>query len=203
MITDCRGARTAGDDVRHQILEAANDRFQQYGYGKTTMAEIASDCSMSASNLYRYFENKQDMGAELATECLNKQLGALKDVVTDTGRPAGQRIESFILAMLHHTHHHWSMLPRLSELVDAICEHRTEIVVKHRNARIELLAELIRQGVESGEFSTDDINAAAEAILIATVVFDVPHFMGFHSLQEFERIAGNLSRVLVNGLVGK
>ncbi|MDH3693378.1 MAG: TetR/AcrR family transcriptional regulator, partial [Gammaproteobacteria bacterium] len=36
------------ENVRERILEAANVRFQQYGYNKTTMAEIAGDCKMSA-----------------------------------------------------------------------------------------------------------------------------------------------------------
>ena len=48
-------------DVRSQIIEAANARFKHYGYGKTTMAEIAADSGMSAANLYRYFKNKQEI----------------------------------------------------------------------------------------------------------------------------------------------
>jgi AcrR family transcriptional regulator len=50
-------------DARLQILDAAHRRFSAYGFGKTTMAEIADDVGMSAANLYRYFENKLDLGA--------------------------------------------------------------------------------------------------------------------------------------------
>ncbi|NOQ82264.1 MAG: TetR family transcriptional regulator, partial [Methylophaga sp.] len=39
-------------DTRSQILSATEIRFSQYGYNKTTMAEIAKDCGMSAANLY-------------------------------------------------------------------------------------------------------------------------------------------------------
>ena len=44
------------EEIRTQILDAAEARFRTYGFGKTTMAEIASDIDMSTANLYRYFE---------------------------------------------------------------------------------------------------------------------------------------------------
>ncbi len=44
---------------REKIMEAAMARFSYYGFGKTTMAEIAKDCGMSAANIYRFFENKR------------------------------------------------------------------------------------------------------------------------------------------------
>ena len=48
-------------DTREQILHAAMDRIKHYGYGKTTMAEIARDCDMSAGNIYRFFASKIDI----------------------------------------------------------------------------------------------------------------------------------------------
>lgn len=50
------------EEVQKEILIAAESRFRTFGYNKTTMAEIAQDCKMSTSNLYRFFENKQDIG---------------------------------------------------------------------------------------------------------------------------------------------
>lgn len=35
------------------ILKAAVNRFREYGYNKTTMAEIAKDIGMSTANIYR------------------------------------------------------------------------------------------------------------------------------------------------------
>jgi len=63
------------ESTREQILSAATGRFERYGYGKTTMAEIAGDCEMSAANLYRYFESKLDIGAALACDCMAEDVG--------------------------------------------------------------------------------------------------------------------------------
>ena len=42
-------------EIAEQIIAAAEKRFFYYGFGKTTMAEIASDCDMSPANIYRFF----------------------------------------------------------------------------------------------------------------------------------------------------
>ena len=45
------------EKIRQVILNKAFSRFGRYGFGKTTMAEIAKDCEMSPGNLYRYFKS--------------------------------------------------------------------------------------------------------------------------------------------------
>ncbi|MFZ4071189.1 MAG: TetR/AcrR family transcriptional regulator, partial [Caulobacterales bacterium] len=52
--------------TRERILHAAMMRIKHYGYGKTTMAEIASDCGMSPGNIYRFFEAKIDIAEAMA-----------------------------------------------------------------------------------------------------------------------------------------
>lgn len=59
------------ESIKTQILDAAMNRFARFGFGKTTMAEIAKECDMSAGNLYRYYENK----AEIAAGCAGGACG--------------------------------------------------------------------------------------------------------------------------------
>ena len=69
------------EETRSRILDAAEARFRTYGYGKTTMAEIAADVDMSAANLYRFFENKLDIGAALAQHCFDEREKPLVEIV--------------------------------------------------------------------------------------------------------------------------
>lgn len=48
-------------EKRKAIIEAARKRFRQYGIGKTTMSEIASDAGMAVGTVYLYFKNKDDL----------------------------------------------------------------------------------------------------------------------------------------------
>ena len=70
----------AEKEPRAQIVAAARKRFQHFGYGKTSMAEIAGDCAMSPGNIYRFFPASLDIAEAIATadyENIWPQLSAL------------------------------------------------------------------------------------------------------------------------------
>jgi AcrR family transcriptional regulator len=190
----------ARETVRDRIRAAALERFRGFGYGKTTMAEIAGDCGMTAGNLYRYFDNKRDIAADLAATCLAERETELSAIIAGAGQDPAAALESFLLALLEHTHRQWSTMPRFSELVDSICESCPELVNAHRAALAGQLARLVEQGNAGGRFSVDDPAAAAEAILAAATLFTVPHFMSLRSLDEHQRLARRLAALMVDGL---
>lgn len=191
------------DDTQGRILEAAEARFQQYGFNKTTMAEIANDCNMSAANLYRYFENKLAIGAALACNCLGQSIENLKVVVYNKELQAPEKIHQFILATLDHTHTQWSETPRMNEMVTAICHEKMDIVDQHVHQKKALLVTLLKEGNQSGDFEVADPDVTAEAILTAITLFDIPLLMPLFSRQAFERKANNLASLLLNGLLKK
>src|SRR5271168_4948661 len=71
---------TEKNDIRCQIIEAAKKRFSHFGYAKTTMAEVAADCSMSPGNLYRFFPGKLDIAESIATDDYAKHLEHLRKI---------------------------------------------------------------------------------------------------------------------------
>ena len=73
------------EEISTRILDAAEARFRTYGFGKTTMAEIASDIDMSTANLYRYYENKLAIGAAMAGRCFCSREEVLNEVVARKG----------------------------------------------------------------------------------------------------------------------
>ena len=189
----------AAESISDTILAAAMRRFEQFGYGKTTMAEIAADCDMSAANIYRYFENKLEIGAQLARRCLAQERSALSEVIRTT-ESAAARLEGFLLSNLRYTYQRWSEQPRINELVDAIARERTDVVQEHLRIKQELVTKLVEEGNNSGEFSVTDPKRAAEAILVASTVFEVPLFMHMHSYEKFESMARNVADLILRGL---
>ena len=92
------------DTVRGNILEAAKKRFVHYGYAKTTMAEIASDCNMSPGNLYRYFPGKLDIAEAICTEAGEYSIAKLREVMRRPGRTAKERLRDFLFADMRFTY---------------------------------------------------------------------------------------------------
>lgn len=186
--------------VRSQILGAARERFTRYGFGKTTMAEIAKDCSMSAANLYRYFKNKHDIGAAMACQCLSEKATALKQVVDNPEYSAPGKIRQFVLANLRYTHNEWASQHHMSELVDAITGTRRDLVSQHLAQTRGLLKQIIDEGVAKGEFAVEDSRATAEAVMAAMFIFDYPSMMGLYPLEVFEQKAVMVADLVVHGL---
>lgn len=186
--------------ARRRILEAAGERFQQYGFGKTTMAEIAGDCGMSAANLYRYFENKHDIGAAMASQCLGQKTALLSEIVRDESLDPSDKMKSFILANLHSTHAEWADRPKMNELVDAVCHQRADIVEAYIADMHAMFKHIVEEGIAAGEFASCDSDEAAEALKAATFMFDYPGAMTICSLEELEHKAAAVSRLVLNGL---
>ena len=49
------------EEVRQKIKKAAISEFEENGYQKTSMRSIALNAGVTVGNLYRYFENKDDL----------------------------------------------------------------------------------------------------------------------------------------------
>jgi len=196
-------AKTRKDDAEtaQRILDAATERFVQFGYNKTTMAEIAQSCDMSAANLYRYFQNKLDIGANLAGNCLSSKLAQLSEVVQQQDRPAGERLQALVLRSLEYTYGEWSGNPRMNEMVTAICAERHDIVKQYKAGEHALLVTLLESGIQRGEFSVPDVDDAASAIATATSIFNLPTMMPMYPLEVFREKANSVVRLLLNGLL--
>lgn len=78
--------------TRDRILEAAINRIKHYGYGKTTMAEIAADCDMSPGNIYRFFEAKIDIAEAMARKHYAAEQAELSAIARKKDWPADKRI---------------------------------------------------------------------------------------------------------------
>ncbi len=191
---------TTAKDVRERVLAAALGRFAQYGYNKTTMAEIAKDCDMSAANLYRFFEDKQAIGAALAHQTLAEKERRLRDVIVQPGLSATQRVEAFVRALFRNMYEQFNDKPRIGELVEMISRERLDIIGQHKEVTRSLLATILAQGNASGEFDVDDPSASAETVLVATTVFCVPYFLHWYSKEKFEQLFKQMMELIVRGL---
>lgn len=188
------------EEIRQQILDAALARFTNYGFGKTTMAEIASDTSMSAANLYRYFENKHDIASACAQRCMGQQSDLLRNIIRNKELGVTEKFEAFIVEILRYTYDTYKNQPKISDLVETIVTERPDIVHYKLNTMHTLIAEILLEGNNQGEFDIDDVMTMAQTVYASTKVFQVPIFMGLHEYSHFEQLARNVSKLLLNGL---
>jgi AcrR family transcriptional regulator len=190
------------EEIKSLILEKAIERFVRYGFGKTTMVEIAKDCGMSAGNLYRYFESKFDIGVGVAQIYISKAEQILKDVLQRPNLQPTQRLEVFILEKLRFMHSHIIEQPNVQDLVNYILDERWDLVEHHRDVQNSLMSEILSEGNRAGEFKIADVVQTANTIYAMTTKFRLPHFIKNITLEELEQEAKATVALMIQGLKG-
>lgn len=190
------------EEIKELILEKAIDRFVQYGFGKTTMVEIAKDCGMSAGNLYRYFESKFDIGVGVAQGYISEAEQILSDVLKRPSLKPAQRLEAFVLEKLKFMHSHIVEQPNVQDLVNYILDERWDLVERHRDVQNTFMSEILSEGNRTGEFKVGDVAQTANAIYAMTTKFRLPHFVKNVTLEELEQEAKAAVSLMIQGLKG-
>lgn len=183
-----------------RILDAARIRFKQFGYNKTTLAEIAKDCAMSTANLYRFFENKLDIESALVAEYLSAKEAALQTSIDASGLTYAEKLLAHVLETIHYGYKLRTAEPRIAEMMDHVVVQRKEILQKHRRARQTMLTRLFESGAAAGEFHLADAYATAQAVRAAITLFDTPQLTQAYPLEELERLAANVCGLILYGM---
>ena len=187
-------------DTAKLILEAAEKRFSEYGYNKTTMAEIADDAGMSAANLYRYYKNKEEIAAACSKCHMNEKAEALKAIVRNKKLTASEKLEQYIIATLHASQDAALENKKIDEVCAEMMKSNPEMIHDKISNNIALLIEILAHGNQTNEFNVDDLNDTATAINACLVVFDVPMFMSLYSKEQFEERAHSVIKFILSGL---
>lgn len=155
---------------------------------------------MSAANLYRYFDNKLEIAATCASACMDESTEKLRNIIRQPGRSARQKLKMFVLGTLRHTQEEADNQPKINELVQTISQQRQDILQDMLKERYALIAEILAQGNESGEFDVADIMSTSRAVYATLTLFTVPMFASLFIEKEFEDMAQQVADLLINGL---
>ncbi|MBT5551610.1 MAG: TetR/AcrR family transcriptional regulator [Nitrospina sp.] len=188
------------EETKNTILDKAFIRFRHFGFGKTTMVEIAQDCEMSAGNLYRYFKSKKDIGAGCTRHCMQQKLELVREIVRNHRLSPEKKLQAFTLQILEYMHQQFSDQPALIELVDFISRERWDIVLQYMEQERSLISEILSEGNRSGDFHIPDVLEASKWIQAALIKFIAPRYMDAFTLEELKQEAIGVTTVLAKGL---
>jgi AcrR family transcriptional regulator len=151
-----------------KILDAAERLFKHYGYAKTNVADIARELSMSPANIYRFFSSKAEIHQALARRMLNAQYEVVKENAS-SGGSAEERLKSHLLLVHRITVETMLEEERVHEMVLVALDQQWPVIEEHLSRMRALVADLIRDGIRSGEFREQDPVLAAECFLCCGV----------------------------------
>jgi AcrR family transcriptional regulator len=190
------------DSVRCQIVEAAKKRFSHFGYAKTTMAEVAGDCSMSPGNLYRFFPGKLDIAECIATEDYQKHLESLRKLALAPAKSARERLRDLLFEELRRTYHKLEKDPRAYEMATVIAHERPQYANWMLANERRIFVELFDDAERKDEFAISEKETTAEMIQAATMKFRYPQLWSKLTLPKLERELDGVLKLLIDGLCG-
>ena len=192
---------TETQQIREKIISAARERFNHYGYPKTTMAELAADCAMSPSNLYRFFKGKIDIAAEIARREALAAVDKVELVLECDQRTARKRMEHIAFFDLQHTYHLLKDKPRTMELAQTVIRERPHFQIESLRREHRVFQRILREGVTSGEFVDVNIPRTTIALQAATLKYRYAPLFTDQTLEELERELAFVMTLLMRGLV--
>ncbi|MBV8798243.1 MAG: TetR/AcrR family transcriptional regulator [Alphaproteobacteria bacterium] len=188
-------------DVRERIIEAAKGRFSHFGYGKTTMAEVAGDCHMSPGNLYRFFPGKLDIAEAIATADYENHLAHLRKLALAQNRNLRERLRDLLFEELRRTYNKLERDPRALEMAQVIAHQRPHFANWMLANERKIIVELMEEAARRGEFLPPmNKEETAEMIQSATMKFRYPQLWSKLTLPKLERELEGVLKLLLDGL---
>lgn len=185
--------------TRALIVDVAERHFKRYGYAKTTIVDIASDCAMSHANVYRFFRNKADLADAVASLWLEKIIAAGSAVVARAGS-ATNRLMALVIELYRIKKRELLRTKRVHELLSMAETNGRRSIEEYYRQMNAMLVRIIDDGKRSGEFAEVDSEKTAGIIHSALVKFFHPLLLEQFADHDLEPLLQSLMELIVTGL---
>lgn len=150
---------------RRQILDAAQKVFSEHGLDQARMDDIVAESGLSKGALYWYYKSKDALIHALLDRLFGGELKRAEELVNADGS-AVERMKAFLALLVGEIRRFEPLMPLAYEYFSLAARSKParRHLTSYYRRYIGLLAELISQGIEAGEFSDADPQAAALAV---------------------------------------
>jgi TetR/AcrR family transcriptional repressor of the ameABC operon len=166
--------RLTRDETRERIMVKADELFRQFGFGKTTVADIATELGMSPANIYKFFSSKEAIIQASADRNLVTITEAVRQPMAASGA-ALDRIERVLLTVYRHTVDILRNERQIFKLMMLAYEQKWDCVRAFDEFLLRSLAKLVEEGMSTGEFKSGDASATADLLFDCLTLVRTPH----------------------------
>lgn len=147
------------------MYEQATRLFAERGFAGTSLQDIADAIGITRPALYYYVKSKDELLAKLVTEVTDGPMNELKELVSHTDLdPAGQLravVEIIVRRRATQPARFRLLIRSEAELPDEL----TTAYADSRRSVLKTIAEVVEDGIRSGQFRPVDARVAALGVL--------------------------------------
>lgn len=181
---------------RMAVLRASAKLFNEFGYDRTSLDDIAAQLKVSKRTLYYYIKSKE----EILFECNRFALIFMNDAVENSRSsdlPVLERIEKFLRTYMGLLATDFGTCLVLSN--DNILSEESQVILRQERKNFDLVARgLIEEGIANGSIAPCNVPMTTAAIFGA---FNwVPHWRKTNDSDAYDMIAKHFIHFFINGL---
>ena len=191
--------------VKDAILDATDRLLALYGYRKMTVEDIAVEAGIGKGTIYLHFSSKEEVVLSHIDRIVDRLKERLREIASSEA-PAGDRIQQMLLTRVMFRfdsiqHYTQSLNDLLAALRPGLLRRRAQ----YFEAEAQIFAEVLADGIRSGELSFEDEHATAHALLQATNGL-LPYSLSTTELgerAEVEKRATDVANLMLRGLISR
>ncbi|MGW8461934.1 TetR/AcrR family transcriptional regulator [Pseudomonas sp. GL-B-19] len=191
----------ADHDIRDQIVAAANEHFSQYGYGKTTVSDLAKAIGFSKAYIYKFFESKQAIGNAICTNCLTEIVAAVEQAINAEGISPTERFRRLVKTLIATGVSLFFNDRKLYDIAAFSASERWPSSQVYDAQIKNFVLQIVREGRELGEFERKTpLDETVEAIHLALRPYINPLLLQYN-LDFVEEAPSLISNLVLRSLM--
>ncbi|HSM79598.1 MAG TPA: TetR family transcriptional regulator [Bryobacteraceae bacterium] len=159
--------------TRERVLDAAEDVLRRFGPPKATVVDVARALGVSHGSVYRHFPSKAALRDAVAERWLSRVSQPLAAIAAENG-PAPERLRRWLDTLIAFKRRKVLDDPEMFANYLEIAAGARDVVKGHVEALSGQVAQIIRDGMNRGEFAATDPSSSGKAIFEATARFHHP-----------------------------
>ena len=154
------------EERRNLILDGAGRAFGQYGYRKTTVADIVREAGVARATVYKYFATKDEMFRAV----IDREVEDIVRMVRAAVEGESRTYDRLRVAITAHT----AALREKANVYRLTMEVLPDVIARTHADSERMLAEalnlyewVLAEGVKSGEIAVEDLRTTAWSVILA------------------------------------
>ncbi|MGM0438197.1 MAG: TetR/AcrR family transcriptional regulator [Bacillota bacterium] len=147
-----------------KIIEAAKELFLENGYHETSMSAIAKNADLGKGTLYWHFDSKNDLFQSMVTKEAKHMLKELNEL-TEKNLEADEILKKFIRIRVKNIDENKKTTQMFMDGGNFINEELKNTMIEIFHSFIDIVEDIIKQGIDEGIFYTSNPEKAASAFI--------------------------------------
>lgn len=191
-------SRKTAPAKEQEIIVAAASLFKKKGYRATTLEDIAAAVGMLKGSLYYYIRSKEELLYLVVRDPIRQAYNRLEEIV-NSDAPAPEKITQAIANHVTVFHQHYPHIAVYLHDFHNVMQKLQDNAIETPKEYQQLLAQLVQQGVDSGELRTD-LDAAVTGYAILGMCNWMYRWYKPEGHMSAEAIADTFTKLILEGL---